>query len=86
MNDVAGVHLPLKLSTALYRLGQQLEREGRGWFPLIFLLAWAKRGLRPGKYFSGTGQEVLRAFIDQLVTVPSTDEAAALSPGFMQAT
>ena len=86
MNDVTGVLLPLKGSTALYRLGQQLEREGRGWFPLIFLLAWAKKGLRPGEYFSGTGQEVLRLFIDQLATLPPADEAEVLSAGFMQAT
>jgi len=86
VNDVAGVHLPVKLSAALYRLGQQLEHEGRGWFPMIFLLAWAKKGLHPGEYFSGTGQEVLRIFIDQLATLPPADGVATHSTGFMQAT
>jgi Fe-S-cluster containining protein len=83
VNDVVGVLLPLRPSAALYRLGQQLEQEGRGWFPLIFLLAWGKKGMKPGDYVSGTGQEVLRTFIDQLATLPPADEGASPSP-FMQ--
>jgi Fe-S-cluster containining protein len=83
VNDVVGVLLPLKPSAALYRLGQQLEEEGRGWFPLIFLLAWGKKGMKPGDYLTGTGQELLRTFIDQLATLPPADKAVSRSP-FMQ--
>jgi hypothetical protein len=87
INDVVGVLLPLKPSTALYRMGQQLEDEGRSWFPLIFLLAWKKKGLKPGQYVSGTGQEVLRMLIDQLATLPPADESSAtIVTGFMQPT
>lgn len=87
VNDVSGVVLPLRPSIALFRLGQQLEGEGRSWFPLIFLLAWRKKGIKPGQYFSGTGQEVLRMLIDQLATLPPADETSAtLSSGFMQPT
>jgi hypothetical protein len=69
-NQVAGVHLDLKLSGALYRLGDKIESDGRGWIPLIFLLAWKKSKAHPGEVFSGAGPDVLYQFISALATLP----------------
>lgn len=63
-NDVYGVQLPLKLSRVLYGIGRQLEHDTRGWIPLVFLLAWGKSGATPGESVSGTGEEVLRKFLE----------------------
>jgi Fe-S-cluster containining protein len=67
-NSVSGVQLPIKLSRALYRMGGELEQDHRGWIPLVFLFAWMKSGADPGAAFAGTGQEVLRRFIEHLAT------------------
>ena len=69
-NQVAGVRLPLKLSRALFAFGQQLAQDRRGWIPLVFLLAWRKGGQRPGDYISGTGEEVLKKFLEQVAAMP----------------
>ncbi len=68
-NTVAGVQLPLKLSRVLYSFGQKLEQDPRGWIPLVFLLAWGRSGAAPGEHISGTGEEVLRKFLEQVVAV-----------------
>lgn len=68
INDVAGVQLPIKLSRALFRMGAELERDRRGWIPLVFLFAWMKSGADPGASFSGTGPEVFRKFLEHLAT------------------
>jgi len=73
---VAGVELPLKLSRALFRMGSELERDPRGWVPLVFLCVWMKSGADPGAGFTGTGQEVLYQVIQHLITV----ETPAQSP------
>lgn len=65
VNDVHGVRLPVKLSRALFAFGQQLERDRRGWIPLLFLLAWGKSRAKPGDYVTGSGAEVLKNFLDQ---------------------
>jgi len=70
-NDVHGVELPLKLSRALYGIGRKLEHDTRGWIPLVFLLAWGKSGVTPGESVSGTGEEVLRKFLEE--TAAATD-------------
>lgn len=64
-NSVSGVQLPLKLSRVLFSFGQKLEQDPRGWIPLVFLLAWGKSGAAPGEYVSGSGEEVLRMFLEQ---------------------
>lgn len=69
VNQVAGVLLPLKLSRVLYAFGQQLEQDHRGWIPLVFLLAWGKSGAAPGDHVSGSGEEVLRKFLEQVSAV-----------------
>ncbi|HEX3469690.1 MAG TPA: YkgJ family cysteine cluster protein [Silvibacterium sp.] len=74
-NQVAGVRLPLKLSRVLFAIGQQMSQDPRGWIPLVFLMAWGKGGERPGDYFSGTGEEVLRRFLKQVAEMPPIDDS-----------
>lgn len=73
-NQVAGVQLPLKLSRVLYSFGQQMEQDQRGWIPLVFLLAWRRSGAKPGSYVSGTGEEVLKAFLERVTALPPMEE------------
>jgi Fe-S-cluster containining protein len=63
VHDVTGVQLPLKLSRVLYSFGQQIERDVRGWIPLVFLMAWGKGDAKPGDRVAGTGGEVLKRFL-----------------------
>jgi Fe-S-cluster containining protein len=70
VNEVAGVRLPLKLSRVLYVFGQRMEQDPRGWIPLVFLLAWGKSGEKPGDHCAGTGEEVLKKFLDQVAELP----------------
>lgn len=70
---VAGVQLPLKLSRVLYAFGRDLERDPRGWIPLVFLLAWGRSGAQPGERVAGTGEEVLTAFLAQAASVSGTE-------------
>jgi Fe-S-cluster containining protein len=81
LNQISAIHLPIIPSKALYKIGQKLTRDMRGWMPLIFLLAWTKRGVRPGDYFTGTGQEVLRIFMDNLTTEPAAAGVSMMQPG-----
>lgn len=74
VNQVSGVQLPLKLSRVLYSFGQEIEENHRGWIPLTFLLAWKKGGATPGMSIAGTGEEVLRKFLDRVVFVISQTE------------
>ena len=46
---ITAVELPMKLSAVLYRMGGEIEANGRGWIPLIFLFAWMESGAEPGK-------------------------------------
>ncbi|MGA2217497.1 MAG: YkgJ family cysteine cluster protein [Terracidiphilus sp.] len=63
---VEGVPIPIHFFVALNRLGAQVERESRGWIPLVFLFAWMKAGAHPGEQISGTGPEVLYQFAKSL--------------------
>lgn len=85
IHSIAAIHLPLKPSHALYKIGQELTRDSRGWMPLIFLLAWAKRGVKPGEHYTGTGQELLRLFMEQLTTEPPAEGVAPVPAGLMHA-
>ena len=67
--DVDGVLLPLKLSRVLHSFGQQIGGDPRGWIPLVFLLAWGRGGQRPGDFVAGTGEEVLREFVERAAEV-----------------
>jgi len=75
VNDVWGVKLPFKLSHVLYAFGRKMEHDTRGWIPLVFLLAWGKSGFAPGERVSGTGEEVMRKFLEMAAAVVK-DEAA----------
>ena len=68
-NEVRGVEFPIKLSNVLYQFGREIERDPRGWIPLVFLLAWGKSGSRPGDWVAGTGEEVMRKFLEQVSAV-----------------
>jgi Fe-S-cluster containining protein len=80
IHQISAILLPLMPSKALYTIGRELTRDSRGWMPLIFLLAWAKRGVKPGDYYSGTGQEILRIFMDNLTTEPPAAGATMMQP------
>lgn len=74
LHSVAGVQFPLKLSRTLYNLGRQIEQDPRGWIPLVFLPAWGKSGVRPGESVAGTGEEVLKRFLDEAMGTPPKEE------------
>jgi Fe-S-cluster containining protein len=73
IHDVAGVRLPIKLSRVLYAFGRQMEQDPRGWIPLVFLVAWGKSGATPGELVAGSGEEVLKRFLEQAAAVSQTE-------------
>lgn len=73
VHEVAGVRLPLKLSRVLYAFGREIEQDPRGWIPLVFLLAWGRSGMRAGDRVAGTGEEVLKRFLEQVVALPPVE-------------
>jgi Fe-S-cluster containining protein len=73
VHDVTGVRLPVKLSRALHHFGRTVTRDPRGWIPLVFLMAWAKGGARPGDYVTGSGEELLQRFLD-IAAEPAKDK------------
>ena len=77
IHDVHGVQMPLKLSRVLYTFGRQLERDPRGWIPLVFLLAWGRSGLKPSEHFAGTGEEVLRLFLSEAARLSELSEGGS---------
>ena len=80
IHQISAINLPLRPSQALYNISRELTHEEKGWMPLIFLLAWAKRGLKPGDYYTGTGEEVLHTFMDHLTTEPPSENAQLMHP------
>lgn len=79
IHQVSGVQLPLRLSRAVYLIGQQLSKDRRGWIPLVFLLAWAKGGVKPGDFVAGTGPEVFRKFLENVSAIANSNAAASSS-------
>ena len=79
VNDVSGIELPLRLSRAMFAFGQEIEQDHRGAMPLVFLLAWAQSGSRPGDSVAGTGPEVFRKFL-QHVSQYAIHEDSETSP------
>jgi Fe-S-cluster containining protein len=69
VNDVTGLRVPLKLSLVLHAFGQDVCGDRRGWIPLVFLMGWAKGGMRPGQQVAGTGEEVLHRFIEKTAEI-----------------
>jgi Fe-S-cluster containining protein len=64
--QVAPVPLPLHFSRILNVIGAEIERDSRGWIPLVFLFAWMKSGARPGEAVAGTGPQVLYEFVKRI--------------------
>jgi Fe-S-cluster containining protein len=81
---VAGVDFPLKITHVLYSFTRKLANEPRGWIPLVFLLGWAKKGHSPGDRVSGTGEEVMKRFLDEMTAVVESEKAQAASEGGTQ--
>ena len=63
---VAPVQLPLNFSRILNVIGAEVERDSRGWIPLVFLFAWMKSGARPGEAVAGAGPQVLYEFVKRI--------------------
>ena len=67
-DKVTGVPVPVKLSSAMFKLGVDVEGGVRGWIPLVFLFAWMKAGVRPGDAIRGEGPAVLYEVVKRLAT------------------
>lgn len=70
--EARAVRFPLRLSHVLYAIGRDLTDDPRGWIPLVFLLGWAKKGGRQGERVSGSGEEILRMFLEQAMKEAET--------------
>jgi hypothetical protein len=64
--QVDPVLLPLHFSRILNVIGAEIERDSRGWIPLVFLFAWMKSGAHPGEAVAGTGPQVLYEFVKRI--------------------
>ena len=67
VHAITGVMLPLRPSRAMFLIGRQIDQDRRGWIPLVFLLAFAERGVKPGDYLSAPGPAIFRQFLDYLL-------------------
>ncbi|MGH9606158.1 MAG: YkgJ family cysteine cluster protein [Terracidiphilus sp.] len=74
VHQIAGIPFPLKLSKVLYAFGQQVAQDRRGWIPLIFLLGWGKSNPKPGDFITGSGEEVLRKFLEQAAEIDKNED------------
>jgi Fe-S-cluster containining protein len=73
---VVPVHLPLHFSRILNAIGAELERDSRGWIPLLFLFAWMKSGAHPGESVAGEGPEVLYEVVKRVSIARSAHGAS----------
>lgn len=64
--QVAPVRLPLNFSRILNVIGAEVERDSRGWIPLVFLFAWMKADAHPGEAVAGEGPQVLYEFVKRI--------------------
>jgi Fe-S-cluster containining protein len=64
--QVVPARLPLNFSRILNSIGAELERDSRGWIPLVFLFAWMESGARPGASVAGVGPQVLYEFVKRM--------------------
>jgi Fe-S-cluster containining protein len=64
--QVAPVRLPLNFSRILNVIGAEVERDSRGWIPLVFLFAWMKADAHPGEAVAGAGPQVLYEFVKRI--------------------
>jgi Fe-S-cluster containining protein len=84
-NDPAGlqvvpIRMPLNFSRILNSIGAEIEKDGRGWIPLVFLFAWMDSGARPGESVAGVGPQVLYEFVKRMdrarTPLPEAEAAA----------
>lgn len=68
--QIQGIPMPLKPSSALFKLGEQVDKTPPGWIPLVFLFVWMHSDLHPGDRIAGTGPEILYEFVKRLTTEP----------------
>ena len=66
LHEVIKLEPPLLLFPVLNEMGARVERDGRGWIPLVFLFAWMKAGAHPGLLVAGAGPAVLQAFVSRV--------------------
>jgi Fe-S-cluster containining protein len=78
--QVNPVHVPLRFSRILNRMGAELEPNTHGWIPLIFLFAWIESGARPGSAYAGTGPEVLYQFVRRMESAREPEPSAPPIP------
>jgi Fe-S-cluster containining protein len=64
--QVVPARLPLNFSRILNTIGAEIERDSRGWIPLVFLFAWMQSGARPGESVAGLGPQVLYEFVKRM--------------------
>ena len=64
--NVNRINLPVKPSNGLFHLGSKVEKHGRGWIPLVFLMDWMRHEGKPGQAIKGTGPDVLMTFLQEL--------------------
>ncbi len=64
--QVVPARLPLNFSRILNAIGAEIERDARGWIPLLFLFAWMESGARPGEAVAGVGPQVLYEFVKRM--------------------
>ncbi len=69
--QVVGIPMPVKTSSALFKLGEQVEKAPPGWIPLVFLFVWMRSDPHPGDAISGPGPEILYEFVKRLATAPT---------------
>ncbi|HEV2214040.1 MAG TPA: YkgJ family cysteine cluster protein [Terracidiphilus sp.] len=77
VHELKGVILPLRPSRAMFLLGRHVDQDRRGWIPLVFLLAFAERGIKPGDYLAATGPAIFRQFLDYLLVSKDSDPTGA---------
>ncbi len=77
---VKPIVLPLYFSRILNAMGAELERDARGWIPLVFLFAWMESGARPGEAVAGDGPEVLYEFVKRIAQAQAPSSAPPPPP------
>jgi Fe-S-cluster containining protein len=75
-DKVKRIEIPVKASDAMFRMAAMIDRNERGWIPLVFFAEWMKGNGKPGDAFSGAGPQVLYAFL-QALSPPKEESAPA---------
>lgn len=76
VETVRPVPRPVKLSQALFALGQAVTAEQQGWMPLVFLFGWIRSGMTVAAAYQGTGPDLLRMVIERIATSENPTDIA----------